>query len=273
MIMGQNKCLGSKIFRQENNMSIRSTLLACMTILACIALLIAYVHKNTRYEMVGGQNGIYLFDRQTTLIHHCDQEKCKLLSPDGSSVEAMRALAGIPSVDLIRKEQAQTCIAPEKKPEQNYANINISSLQSITDPMPSMTELKANSPNTLGMGTVNQQVQKPQNPFPEQNNGVPAPQTAPQQADEGSSSAENTQSAPLGNNPYEEAPSSNTASPTTPYPGTSDNTSSPETKAINNPYGEAASGNNSPETKAINNPYGEAASNGSTASPAPYPAG
>ena len=252
MIMGQNKCLYNKIFRQENNMSIRSTLLACMTTLACIALLIAYVHKNTRYEMVGGQNGIYLLDRQTTLIHHCNQEKCTLLSPEGSSVEAMRALAGMPSVDLVRKEPPKACMVPEKKPEQNYENINISSLQSLTQPMPSMTELKNNAANALGMGTVNQQVQKPQNPFPAENSGAPEPQAKPQQptpeaesnsSGEGSGAVENTPtSAPLENNPYGEASSNDSASSATPYPGTADGNSAPEVKAINNPYGEAASG-------------------------------
>lgn len=263
-------------------MSIRSTLLACMTALACIAVLIAYVHKNTRYEMVSGQEGVYVLDRQTTLMHHCNKEKCKLLSPEGSSVEAMRALSGIPSVDLVQKPEPKTCVTPEKKPAQNYANINISSFQSITDPMPSMNKIKESSAHALGMGKVNQQVQKPQNPFPEENSGAPEPQAAPQQptpeaesnsSGEGSGPVENTPSTPLDNNPYGEAASSDSASSAAPYPGTADDNSAPEVKAINNPYGEAASDNSSPEVKAINNPYGEAASGGGASGTAPYPAG
>ena len=244
-------------------MSIRSTLLACISALACIAVLIAYVHKNTRYEMVSGQDGVYILDRQTTLMHHCNKEKCKLLSPEGSSVEAMRALSGIPSVDLVRKKQPQACVVPEKKPEKNYSNVNISSFQSITQPMPSINEIKGNAANALSMSTVNQQVKKPQNPFPEQNSSVPESQEAPQQpvqeeagtqSNDSGQLTENKPATEAMNNPYGETASNNSASSLPSDPGTvADSSSSAETAMIN--------------------PYGEAASNGSSSSVSPYQTG
>ncbi|HCU06492.1 MAG TPA: hypothetical protein DIC42_02775 [Holosporales bacterium] len=255
-------------------MSIRSTLLACITALACIAVLIAYVHKNTRYEMVSGQDGVYLLDRQTTLIHHCNKEKCTLLSPEGSSVEAMRALAGIPSVDLVRKDPPQTCMVPEKKPEPNYANINISSLQSLTQPMPSMNEIKNNSGDALGMGKVNQQVQKPQNPFPNENSGAPEPQASSQQPAPEAAAIQSTEG--NGSNYGETQSTENQPAPealNNPYGEAASNVASPETKAENNPYGAAASNGAASEAEAINNPYGAAASNGASSGAAPYPAG
>lgn len=209
-------------------MSIRSTLLACITALACIAVLIAYVHKNTRYEMVSGQEGVYVLDRQTTLMHHCDKQKCKLLSPEGSSIEAMRALSGAPSVNLVRKQQAvacpATCAVPEKKEEKNYTNVNISSFQSVAQPMPSMNELKGNAADVLGMEQVNQQIQKPQNPFPKQNSGAPAPQPKAKPAKK---PAPKEESSGYGENDS--------------YGGGEAVESTPEIEALNNPYGKAAS--------------------------------
>ena len=211
--------------------------------------------------MVSGQDGVYVLDRQTTLMHHCNKEKCKLLSPEGSSVEAMRALSGIPSVDLVRKEQPQACVVPEKKPEQNYSTINISSFQSIVQPMPSINEIKGNAANALSMSTVNQQVQKPQNPFPEQNSSVPESQEAPQQpaqeaartqSNDGGQLMENKPAAEAMINPYGEAASNNSASSLPPYSGTAD-------------------GNSSSAETAMINPYGEAASNGSAPAVSPYP--
>ena len=241
-------------------MSIRSTLLACITALACIAVLIAYVHKNTRYEMVSGQEGVYVLDRQTTLMHHCDKTKCRLLSPEGSSVEAMRALSGTPSVDLVRKQPpvmcSATCVTPEKKAEKKYENVNISSFQSVAQPMPSMNELKGNSANALGMEHVNQQVQKPQNPFPAQNSGAPAPQPKAQSATQ-----PEPQDASSGYEDGEAAAAEST----------------PAVEAIENRYGAAASGGSSyPGTTSgassgSSEPYPGTTSGASSGSSEPYP--
>lgn len=238
-------------------MSIRSTLLACITALACIAILIAYVHKNTRYEMVSGQEGVYVLDRQTTLMHHCDKKKCKLLSPEGSSVEAMRALSGAPSVNLVRKKQPATCVVPEKKVEKNYNNVNISSFQSIAQPMPSMNELKGNSADALGMAQVNQQVQKPQNPFPRQNRGAPAPQPKARVAAQPEPQAESSG--------YGDDDSSGGSA--TPEYGDSETVeSTPAVEAIENRYGAVASGG---ETSG-SDPYASTGGSGETGESDPY---
>ena len=202
-------------------MSIRSTLLTCTTALACIAVLMAYVHKNTRYDMVSGQDGVYVLDRQTTLMHHCDKKKCKLLSPEGSSVEAMRALSGAPSVNLVRQKPPVTCVVPEKKPEINYQNVNVSSFQSIVQPMPSMNDIKGNTGDALGMEQVSQQVQKPKNPFSKKNTGAPAPQSK-------------AKPVPSRSTPQEESPA---------YGDAPAAENDPSVEALENRYGAAAAGN------------------------------
>ena len=85
-------------------MPLRSTLLACITALACVALAIAYVHKTMRYELVGNENGVFVLDRQTTLLHHCDKQKCNVVTPEGVSVEALKLVAGGPkAAEAVKK--------------------------------------------------------------------------------------------------------------------------------------------------------------------------
>jgi hypothetical protein len=89
-------------------MSLRTTLLNCLTALACVAMLLAYVHKYIRYQIVGNDNAVFVLDRQTTLMHRCDKDHCQLITPQGTTIETMRELAGIPSPqDLIQLQDKQ----------------------------------------------------------------------------------------------------------------------------------------------------------------------
>jgi hypothetical protein len=122
--------------------SFRTALLSCLTAVTCVAMLLAYVHTYMRYEIVGNENAVFVLDRQTTLMHRCDKDHCTLITPQGTTIESMRRLAGILSPDEIIKKENQNlqkcnCQSDDKK-EILKPKIEITSFQTLDSQAQSM---------------------------------------------------------------------------------------------------------------------------------------
>ncbi|MDP2193584.1 MAG: hypothetical protein Q8K36_03555 [Alphaproteobacteria bacterium] len=250
-------------------MSIRSTLLACLTSLAIIAVLIAFIHKNSRYELVGTQDGIYVLDKRSTLMHHCDKEKCKLLTPDGTDLQTLRTLAGVPDVNLVRTPEPPVCVPQTPKAPEQAKYVNISSFQSIHDPLPSVNPVMQPQAQALGMDNVQQSVQKPVNPFPQSAQAMQPIQPMTQAA-----YSPETQPAAMPMDPNMQQqqmmpqPQPDIQAVSAPVEAPVDMQQQAQVPA--DPYGQAAGmamqPQAQPQVQALDNPYGEAASGGQQAS-------
>lgn len=155
-------------------MSLRTTLLNCLTALACIALLLVYAHKYMRYQIVGNDSAVFVLDRQTTLMHHCDKDHCQLITPQGTTIETMRQLAGIPSPQNLiqlqnKKKEQQSCCCDTPK-EDLFPNVKmqITSFQTIEQQVLSSQKLQQQQKDMaekINM-PVMMEPKNPQQPFP-----------------------------------------------------------------------------------------------------------
>lgn len=156
-------------------MSFRTTLLSCLTALACVAMVLVYAHRYLRYQVVGGNNAVFVLDRQTTLMHHCDQQHCQIITPQGTNLDAMRQLAGIPTAqEVIKKPQViapQTCRCENEKVETLPISMKVSSFQTLEPQILSPERIRYQQ--KLDAQKVNMPVmmelQNPQRPFPSDN--------------------------------------------------------------------------------------------------------
>jgi hypothetical protein len=155
-------------------MSLRTALLNCLTALACIAMLLAYVHKYMRYQIVGNDNAVFVLDRQTTLMHRCDKDHCQLITPQGTTIETMRQLAGIPSpqdlIQLQNKQKEQQNCRCEAPKEDLFPSIKmqVTSFQTIDTPTLSPQKLQQQQKDMaqkINM-PVMMEPKNPQQPFP-----------------------------------------------------------------------------------------------------------
>lgn len=162
-------------------MSIRSTILACLTSLACIAMIIAYVSNRERYTLVNNQNALFVFDKKTATLNYCNEKNCQLITPQGTTIEAMRTMAGMPAQNSIITAQQQPQMvgfnnggcpngcAPDarlqKKPE-----ANLTSLQTLNPTIGVGKAPATQGFNNVGMQNLISPANNISNPLPVQDN-------------------------------------------------------------------------------------------------------
>ena len=155
-------------------MSLRTTLLSCLTAFACVAMILVYVHKYLRYQIIGNDKAVFVLDRQTTLMHHCNKQNCQLITPQGTNIEQMRQLAGIPTAQQVMQQQKKKqiekcrCEAEQKDNLFPQVKLNVSSFQSLEPQIMSPKALQQRQKNMAQQINmpVMMQKQQPQQPFP-----------------------------------------------------------------------------------------------------------
>lgn len=151
-------------------MSLRSTLLGCFTALTCVAAVLAYSNQFLRYSLVGNENGVFVLDRNTTLLHHCDKDSCKLITPQGTTIEMMRQMSGIPNPqDVLSQSTCGKCTTSIAAPK-----LSVTSFQSLTpESKPSSPDMIAKQQESIAKDVGMSVMAKPVsavNPFPSDTN-------------------------------------------------------------------------------------------------------
>lgn len=146
-----------RVGKGEKMSLIRATLLLCITALLCVGTITFGNYKKDRFEIIPVNNGVFIFDRQTTASNFCTNSKCIVLSSEFLIPQKV-LVAEIPGV--ITKTQIQN---------QNPAaqgNNNLSQ-QSLVTPSFNRANMEGqNHNNSLGQNFDPQQ----QNMVPDQNN-------------------------------------------------------------------------------------------------------
>lgn len=153
-------------------MSLRSTIISCLTAVTCVSGILAYTHKYFRYSMVGNENSVFILDRQTTLIQHCNKDHCSLVTPQGVTVDMLRQMAGVPNPsDALSSPPQQACQCPQQsaptKDPLLASQPQITSFQMV-DPLANKADnaqLQQKSAADIGMKQIAQPM-APNNPFP-----------------------------------------------------------------------------------------------------------
>jgi hypothetical protein len=224
-------------------MSLRSTILACVTTLCGIAVVIAFLSNRERYSVVGGQSAIYVFDKKTATINYCNDKTCQLITPQGTTIEAMRVMAGMPAQNAI-VQQAQPvsavngscpngCTVDPKAAKP--AEANLTSLQTLTP--------AAGASGTAPMGNLVTAAATVPSPYPtaqQVTNTSSAPMAAPQ--------APAAAAPAVAADPYATAAPQNISTPPAPV------AAAPAPAAATDPYAASAAAAPSP------NPYGNGSS-------------
>lgn len=59
---------------------VKVTLTICLTIIVSCVLFISYSEYTNRYMLIPAQdNGVFIFDKKSTILNKCDDNSCKLL--------------------------------------------------------------------------------------------------------------------------------------------------------------------------------------------------
>ncbi|MBP9752599.1 MAG: hypothetical protein KBD31_02160 [Proteobacteria bacterium] len=262
-------------------LTLRTAILACLTAVTCVAMLLAYAHKFLRYDVVGNENGVFVLDRQTTLLHHCDKQNCTLITPKGTTIDSMRKLAGIPSPDEVVKK-----VSDQNTKSCNCQNISeqlfpkpkmqLTSFEKVEPEMPAMTPdmIKQNqekSAKDLGMSSMMTPNQAPTNPFPQNsdnNSSAGGGDGRNSSSSSGSSSypgGDSSSSSSAQSTPVSDS-SSSSSSGSSSYPGgDSSSSSSAQSTPVSYPSSSSSSGSSS-------YPGGDSSSSSSAQStPVSYP--
>ena len=87
-----NPYLTSSTGGREKMNFVRSTLMICATLLLSIAVYIFYNYYQNRYFIVAQDAGVYIFDRQDSQVHFCNQDNCKAVTPQYTLQAMIQAL-------------------------------------------------------------------------------------------------------------------------------------------------------------------------------------
>lgn len=71
---------------------VRSALLICATLLLSITVYTLYNYYQNRYIIVSQNSGLYIFDRNDSQVHFCDQNNCKAVTPQYTLQAMIQAL-------------------------------------------------------------------------------------------------------------------------------------------------------------------------------------
>lgn len=203
-----------------------------------------------RYEVVGNESGVFVLDRQTTLLHHCDKQKCNVVTPEGVSVEALKLIAGGPKAAEAAKQDGK-CPCDSKPKEAVVRGLKATSFDSLDKPIPPLNEIK----EELGMGAVTQSAAKPSDPF--------AGGTTDSSASSSSSTQNVTQSASSG---Y----SSSTPSS---YPSSPSNSQTADASSTSASISSSATPPSTSSTPSSTSPSADTSYSSSAATTAPSPSG
>ncbi|MHA1559006.1 MAG: hypothetical protein ACTSXG_04305 [Alphaproteobacteria bacterium] len=66
-------------------MNIRGTLILCFTLLVGIVISITLFNQQ-RYVLIPQAQGVFVFDQRNSLLNYCDNDSCKLVTPQGIKI-------------------------------------------------------------------------------------------------------------------------------------------------------------------------------------------
>lgn len=85
---------------------IRTTTIICLTVLICVALFVFYGSVENRYRLVKGDNGLYIFDKNSSVTNYCNSTHCKGIS-SGMILPHRHDVGRIPGVPM-KSEKTQS---------------------------------------------------------------------------------------------------------------------------------------------------------------------
>lgn len=70
--------------------NVKITFLICLTFIISTILFLSYSEYNHRYELITTQNnGIYIFDKKTTILNKCENGKCETIQTNFPNVRIL----------------------------------------------------------------------------------------------------------------------------------------------------------------------------------------
>lgn len=102
---------------------IRATLLLCITALLCVGAVTFCNYKKDRYEIVAINDGVFVFDRQTSASNFCNSSKCIVLSSEFLIPQKI-LVAEIPGVITKTQVQSQNPTVQGANPHSQHNLVN-----------------------------------------------------------------------------------------------------------------------------------------------------